>query len=258
MLVSGRLNKCFPFFFTLFLFVGAAHAATVFEDDFDYEDVAALRAAYPKVDGSSPGLGTDSGIDPDQPYFSISNGIAERDIGTTLTEDWSVSYNVIHTSYLRYTWFALLNDDGTEGYAFTWDSASASSNEGKGLVAIKKQTRAVTAWNDNGALTALSSNINSGHNAVGSDGAGMALFEASWDSATGTITLSVDGVELASVTDTSFDSFSKIQIKGNTSQAYDNIVITSSAIPEVSSASSLMGMVCLVACVAYRFPRKRR
>ncbi|MGE9289697.1 MAG: hypothetical protein ACQKBT_01825 [Puniceicoccales bacterium] len=255
--VRRRLS---PIFLSVIFLSSAAHAVTVFEDDFDYEDVDALRSAYPIVEtngGAPVNLGTNAAIDPDQPYLSLSNVIVERGIGTTLTEDWTVSYNVIHTSYQRYTWFAMLNDEGTEGYAFSWNSGSDTSYAGNGYVTIQKQTEAVSGWNDSSVFTSLSPNVNSGHNAIGGDGEGMALFEASWDSATGTITLSVDGVELASVTDTSFDSFSKIQIKGNAYQAYDNLVITSS-IPEVSTSSAFMGMIVLFACVGNQVSRRRR
>ena len=248
---SGRYT---PFLLTAFLATSALQAGAVFEDTFDYANNDALRAAYPIVTsagGNPVNLGTNAGVDPDQPYLSLSNVIVEHDIGTTLTQDWTVSYNVIHTSYQRYTWFAMLNDAGTGGYAFTWNSGSETSYGGKGFVTIEKQTGAVESWNDSSVLDSLTLELNSGHKATVDGGEGMALFEASWDSATSTITISVDGSVLGSVTDSTFNSFSKIQIKGNAFQAYDNIVITSS-IPEMSSSSMTISLLALFSCFGLR------
>ena len=248
MQTSIKLTKIIPSALVLLSSITGVSAAIVFEDNFDYENEAALDAAYPifQTAGGNPVTLGGGG------YMELGNAIVSHDLGTTLTGDWTLSFKVIHTSYERFTWFAMLNDAGTEGYAFSWNSLTAGEYAGNGSVLIQKQTGAASAWDDSSVLTALSSAKGSGHNALGTgENPLMALFEASWDSATSTITLSVDGVEKASITDSSYSSFSQFQIKGNASQYYDNVLITST-IPEPSELAVGLGAIALITCAIRR------
>lgn len=246
---SSRFISCSLILFSSFTGV---YATTVFEDTFDYANEATLDAAYPiyQTAGGNP-VTLNAGA------MEISNAIVSHDLGATLTQDWAVSFNVIHTSDSRFTWFAMLNDAGTEGYVFSWNSLTDGSYSGRGSVQIHKQTAAAAAWDDTSVLTTLTNPAKgSGHDALGAgETPVMALFEASWDSVTDTITLSVDGVEKFSVTDSSYSSFSQFQIKGNASQLYDNIVITTTTIPEYSQAALGLGALALIACMCRRRSR---
>ena len=65
----------------------------------------------------------------------------------------------------------------------------------------------------------------------------MASFEFYWEKDTELLSISVDGDERLTATDTNFSSFSRIYIKGNVAQYYDDIVVT--AIPEPDTVAFL-------------------
>jgi len=214
----------------------AEASAIVFDEQFNYANTTALQAAWTKVDASvqSMSLGTDSAIDPTQPYAVLPNSLSSRAIGTTLTGDWTVSYNVLQTNVQRGSWLGLLDASGQHGYGVLWDSGNAGVT-GTGTVSIRKfdLSTAISSWSQNG--TQIGSSTSSGHQITATP---MALFTLNYVAATGTLTLFVDNVQKLSVTDTSFSSFSTVYLKGNSSQYYDNILI---AVPEPETAPLLVG-----------------
>lgn len=213
----------------------AEASVVVFDEQFNYADNAALQAAWTKADTArgALSLGTDSAIDPTQPYAIAPNSLSTRSIGTTLTGDWTLSYNVLQTTTVRGTWLGLLDSTGQYGYGVLWDSGN-SGITGTGTVSIRKfdLTTPISDWAQNG--TQIGSNASSGHQITATP---MALFTLTYVAATGTLTLYVDNVLKLSVTDTSFSSFSTVYLKGNSYQYYDNILIT---VPEPAPVSLLL------------------
>lgn len=211
-------------------------SVVVFDEQFNYANNAALQAVWTKADTTQGALslGTSSTIDPDQPYAVAPNSLTTRSIGTTLTGDWTLSYNVLQTTTSRGTWLGLLDSTGQYGYGVLWDSGN-SGLTGTGTVSIRKfdLTTPISSWAQTG--TAINNaTASSGHEITATP---MALFTLTYVAATGTLTLFVDNVQKLSVTDTSFSSFSTIYLRGNAYQYYDNIVIT---VPEPAPVSLLL------------------
>lgn len=230
--------------------VSTAHAGVIFEENFDYANEAELDAAWSFVQtgGGNPlKLGTDAAVTSDEPYGIVGNVIISRDLGSTVTGDWVLSLDMIHTNYRRDSWVMLVNADGDEGYGLRWRSLSETANDGQGAVSIVKLTDAPAVWDDSSVLTTLSSETASGNVAIENPFAEMQL---SWQASTGTLTLTVDGVQKGTAIDGDFSSFSQMYIRGNGDQLHDNILL----IPEPGS----MGLMAIgAAMVLARSSRAR-
>lgn len=222
----------------------AQAAVTALTEHFNYANQAALNAAWTSINGQGGYLvlGTESSIDPNQPYAQLQNGLISRSLSTTVTTDWTVSFRLTNPDRQRGTWLGLFDETGKYGYAFFWDSGNDNPGPGNGTVSIRKfdLTVSLNDWQING--TQLGSPVNSGHVITNST---MANITLSWQQATGTLTITVDGVTKVTLTDTSFNSFSKIYIKGNGRQYYDDIIVTAAdPVPEGASLS-VLGMSAL-------------
>lgn len=225
---------------------GAATGAVVFEEHFDYVDEEALHAAWVQVDGQSNYLRlttTDAAVD-HAPYTSIYNGLIRRDLDSPISgADWDVSFKMLHVYKQRGGWLGLFNDAGTQGYGLQWDSGNAADPEiGNGTVSIRKfdLDSELQTWTTIG--TQLGSNTGSGHEMSTAPFADLSL---SWDADTGTLTASVDGVEMLVRTDTAFSDFSRIYLRGNTYVKYDDIVVN--AVPEPVGLLAILPIAGLMA-----------
>jgi hypothetical protein len=218
----------------------SAHAAVlVFDETFNYANTAALQAAWTNVNGTGLALGTNSFI-PTEPYATTGNGLNSRSLSQTVTESWTLSFDVLQNgTAARGTWVGLFNAAGTQGYGVLWDTTNNTTAYPHGLVTIRKfdLSSPISSWSENG--TAISSTKDPGHSIQAV--APMADFVLSWNKLTGALSLSVDGTAIVSVNDTSFSSFSQIYVKGNALQYYDNMSVT--AVPEPSAALLLLGAV---------------
>jgi len=222
-----------------FVAISQTHAAVVvFDETFNYPNTAALQAAWTNVNGTGLALGTNSFITT-QPYATTGNGLNSRSLSETVTESWTLSFDVLQNGTAqRGTWVGLFNAAGTQGYGVLWDTTANTTTNPNGQVSIRKfnLSSAISSWGENG--TAITSAANPGHSIQAV--APMADFVFSWNKVTGALSLSVDGTAILSVIDTSFSSFSQIYVKGNQLQYYDNISVT--AVPEPSVASLLVGV----------------
>lgn len=216
---------------------GARAAVLVFDEPFNYANTAALQAAWTNVNGTGLALGTNSFITT-QPYATTGNGLNSRSLSETVTQSWTLSFDVLQNGTAqRGTWVGLFNAAGTQGYGVLWDTTANTTTNPNGQVSIRKfnLSSPISSWGENG--TAISSTANPGHSIQAV--APMANFVFSWNQSTGALSLSVDGTAILSVIDTSFSSFSKIYVKGNQLQYYDNLIV--STVPEPSVAFLLLG-----------------
>lgn len=189
-----------------------------------------MNAVWTANSGNPPTIVTnDPSLPP--PYAKLNNGTAYVNLNRVLTNDFILTVDALHTSYSRYLWVGIFNATGTQGYGFSWDSSGVTSYSSGGGVTIKKfsvsnPTTDLT-WNTLG--TALGSTVASGHNPGNTSAAAIsspfAQFKLTWSNDTHTLQLSVDGIVLSTVTDSSFTSFGRVYLSGNGSGLYDNLSV---------------------------------
>ncbi len=236
----------------------------VFEENFDgYADDAALRAVWQNAVPTTPNNASayvSSSFTSSPSGYSTTltsqaskhrNGLNYCELGTTVTEDFTLRFKMIQSNFSRYNMVGLLNADGTQGYAVGWSTASATSYNGNGYVQIKK-IDLTSSWDSFFTTgTTISSNMDTGHPATGyavtgtdpvtydNTFAGLAQIDMTWDASTGLITVYVNGQEKLSVTDTDFASFSRIYVRGNEYSLVDDIKLTTMSYPDMPIISSL-------------------
>lgn len=277
----------------LSMLLGASvNAAVVFSDNFNsYADTAALQAAWQQgtsTPGSNPTLGTSSttppiyqftGTQPDKlntlnpftsNFMSLGNGVVYRDIGTTVTEDWTLNVSILTNQYSRSAYALLLDSTGTSGYGLLWNGTNINQNSGNGLVSIRKLNNAsYTSWETfNTAVNAglLGSALNprgTGGTATGmitgypllaapstdqnaatydtDNWQGFVDYSLTWVAATGQLTLYANGVQISQVIDTANTSFSRVYLRGNSNALFDDVSVE--AIPE-PTVTALVGLAC--------------
>jgi parallel beta-helix repeat protein len=175
------------------------------------------------VNGSAPSLISSDPNIATAPYLRIGNGTARATLPTTVSSNWTLSFKALHTNYSRSLWIGLFNASGTQGYGVSWDSSTSTAYSGQGFVNIRKFTlTAEPVFSDTG--TSLTSNTGSGHTS-GAITAPMAHYELSWDAATHTLYLRVNGIPKASCTDSSYSSFSRIYLRGSTYALFDDVTL---------------------------------
>ncbi|WP_309397911.1 PEP-CTERM sorting domain-containing protein [Cerasicoccus maritimus] len=246
---------------------------TVFSDNMDYVDTAALQSAYSNGFDATPTLATQltfsptplSGFTPTPASgssMSLGNGVRYRDLSQTVTGDWTLSFLVLSTSYSRGQSIFLLNASGTEGYGVGYQTALVNQFGGEGFVSIRKfDNNSATNWSSFGNGTQLASGGNSGNPVTGyevtnapdnnqnnatydtANWQDMLEVTLTWDSSSGALTAFADGVEQTTITDTDFNSFSRIYIRGNTSAYFDSISVTT--VPEPSTTALIVGISCI-------------
>lgn len=259
----------------------SAQANTVLKDDMNYDSTTALRAAWTKFDGSDPNLGTSVNLSPEPlkdlrpipaggSFMSLGNGLVYRNLSSTVTGDWTLSFKVLSTSYSRSATVLLLDSTGTQGYGVSFNTALVDNYSGQGLIGIVKfDNSSYTNWSSFGTGTILASGGSTGHAVTGYDvtqpltnNQNEATYNTdvwndfmqvtlSWSSSTGTLVLSVNGTQLATTTDQDFSEFGRIYLRGNSNSYFDAIEVTT-AIPEKSTMSLLLGAAVMGACALYR------
>jgi len=209
--------------------------------------------------------------------MSSNNQIAYRDLSMPVlsTSNWSVSLRMLNTSYgssgsVQKVWLANF-DSATStiaAYGTLWSTGAATDYGSEGLAQIRS-LQSGTALTINTTGTNLSSQ-QSGH--VGADGDDnpaqspndaldlpMATWELKWDATTKTLSLLVDGVAKGSKTvtgDPVASSFNRLYIIGSNTGRFDDVVVTSTPIPEPGSATAVIGAVMLGGATMRR-PRSR-
>ncbi|WPJ97262.1 right-handed parallel beta-helix repeat-containing protein [Coraliomargarita algicola] len=191
---------------------------TTFEDSMD------RLSGWTTMSGSAPDLSNADSSLSKVPYLTLGNGLIRADLGTTVTTSWTLRFKASHSDWQRYLYACVVNADGTEGYGVLWDSANSTQYNGEGRISIRKFSSGdpPTLYNGGAILADPPNPVRSGHRSLS---APMALIELSWDAFDNTLYLRVDGMPIASYTDNSYDSFSAVYLKGNTTSMFDDVVL---------------------------------
>ncbi|MFT3785853.1 MAG: PEP-CTERM sorting domain-containing protein [Tepidisphaeraceae bacterium] len=259
---SIRLAACAA---TMVLTTALAHAEdVVFQDTFGYASSADLT--NPAIGGwtsfnGTPGVPTTYALvasgsgyingsflppaQPGQTMMSLNNRGAWHDLGETLTGDWKISVSMLINAYSRSATIGLMDSTGSNGYGFVFDSTNPNNFGGKGLVTLRKIPSWATATFVSQQGTALGGTAGSSEYPTGfalpsggpfntTDGIpyapdapflGFASFEVT-RTAGGTLTISQGGVPLRSVSDSAFNSFSRLYLGGGSTTYIDNITVS--------------------------------
>lgn len=248
-------------------------AVEVFNDDFNYVDSSAFEAAWTRADGSSGGItssittssSSETVTPATAPVLKLSNGLYYDDLDQTLSGDWTLSTKLLHSQYSRSQMIFLTNAEGSQGYGIEWGGAGQPTQfGGDGYLRMRKldldddnplTDDAWSDWSTSGSIMG-STGSSTDHPVTGyeyiSEGAysetfeGLGLVQLTFDSATGTLTAYMDGVQKNQTTDTEFSSFGRVYIRGNTSGYFDDIVVDG-VVPEPGSIGLMMiGSVMLL------------
>ncbi len=214
---SKNITRIFFYRLTLYisclLFACTALHGHVFESDMS------SLSEWTTVDGANPALSSSNSSLSGIPYMALNNGVIYAQLPSTLTGDWTLRFRAGHASWQRGLYAGVFNASGTEGYGVFWDSALSSQAGGTGYISIRKfDLGSEVNWGDAG--TSLSSAVDSGHWALSSP---MAEIELKWEAASSKLSVRVDGVLVAQATDSSFSSFRRIYLRGNTTSYFDDV-----------------------------------
>jgi len=190
---------------------------------------APMNAVWTLNSGSTPALTAEPSPSTSS-FFTLSNAVITGVVDHTFINDFEIEVNAIHTSYSKGLWIGMFNAAGTQGYAMLWDSALATQYSSQGHVSIRKYSVAsLGSLVFNSANTILGSSTGSGHNSGNTTSAAItppfARLKLTWNNATDTLNLYVNGVLKRTVTDSSFSSFSRICIGGGTGSKFDNLAV---------------------------------
>ncbi len=259
---------------------------TVFSDDMNYADNTEIQAAWSNGLGAPSEVFTQLSFAPTPlsaltptpasgTVMGLNNGIRYRSLDSTVTQDWTLSFLVLQSSYQRGQGVYLLDSTGSEGYGVIFDGSTVNSYSGEGFLKIMKfDNSTYTDWGSFGIGTQLVVGIESGHPVLGyavtaapdadqnnasyDTGNWQDMLEVTltWESATGTLTAYAGGVESISTTDTDFSNFDRIYLRGNTKGYFDNLQVT--VVPESSATGWVLGGICLGLAGVATWKRRRR
>ncbi len=259
----------------LLLAVAAGSAsAAILSDNFSYADqTAASAAGWTKNDGTaldgSTFLTTSYDVNQDgqaDPYWYGSsptlpapvagqnslvlwNATAAKNLGQTLTTPWTMDVQVLSNNFSRAQEMALVDSNGN-GYGVLWNTAAASNLYGY-LSLVKVVGWTTNSFSNQASDVSLGTTLGNhdvtgfdvtdstqGAVTLGSTFRGFADVALSWQP-DGALTLTEDGQKLLGATDTSYTSFSRVVLGGNTFAYYHDVTV---AVPEPASLS-LLGLL---------------
>lgn len=187
-------------------------------------DAVSDLSQWTMIDGGTPQRVTTDANVAHVPYMSINNSLVMATLDRSVNRSFELTVRLRHTTYQRGLWIGVFDNTGQHGYAAHWDSSSSTAYNGQGYVNIRKFDLAseIDYWNQ--SSTTLSSNAASGHLVTDTQ---FALVSLQWDADTNRLTLRVDGQIKAQCTDTHFENFSRIYLKGNSPCYFDDITFKS-------------------------------
>lgn len=213
-----------------FLSLGVTQGAEreIFQEEFTYsssEQMEAIWESVTSLGGKPIDIGTNVDV-ASAPYAKIGNVIVANQLPETVRTDWKLTFQMLHTKAVRDAWVGLFDSDGKNGYTVVWRSGPpGTTGLNNGVVAIEKfqniNWSGKDAWHTRGEK--LTEYANPGHISTELP---LARFELSWSHQTGTLTLSVDGQDLASTQDHDITDFSRIMIRGNGTVLFDSLVLS--------------------------------
>jgi hypothetical protein len=194
------------------------------------------------------------------------NGIAAIPLGTTLTNNWTASWDV-WSPVDSTQCIGLVNSNLTQGYLVYYNASDAVNGPGGFLgVGVLNLSSPGTLWSDyqNYSKVGEIGWYNNGGTGPVSDETVQNDISLSWNSAGGALTMGLNGTALETVNDTSFNSFSDVLINtGGTGSAQgfaeiNNITVTTASVPEPGSVGLLalgLGICALGSALARRMRR---
>jgi hypothetical protein len=265
-----RSSVCLLAIALLIVLTNKSRAALILSDDFAYADSAALRVNWKDVVVGSPvdfnntfffsdsGSGLISANAAQRPatltnqtLMGINGRSTYREIGSTVTDDFTLTTYVGTNAYSRTVQIGLGNSTGA-GYSFTWNAALPTGSSGNGVFNIREQTAwigapaqgATISANSNGSSPptryALPDPITAGSETPprlnynpSSVFLGYSEIKLTWEASTGLLELYQDGVLKGSVIDTTYNNFSRIYAGGGNRTFIDSISLE--VVPEPAS-----------------------
>lgn len=238
-------------------FAMTGRAGVVFSDGMDYANDAALRTVWTNLYannfiktavlyGPTP-LAAQSGADvpASGKYMAMGNGVSSAELGTTITNDWSLTVKVLHRNYSRSQSFYLLDSTGSQGYGVVWGSGSVNQYDGNGVYTIRKFDNSTHSdWGTFGTGGQSGSVLSGSHPVTGyevtaapssdqnsatydtSSWADFVTLRLDWSATSGALELYEDGTLVGQTTNTSFSSFSRIYLRGNTDGYFDDVEVS--------------------------------
>jgi len=175
----------------------------VLQDDFESGALSSgwqvSSGAGPVVDGSS---------------LRLRDGAIWRDLAETISDDFELTFDALHTGSQSLIWVAILNASGKQGYSVSWDSASASNWGGNGFLRVSKIDVASAASLTTyycGSPLPNPSEMGSSHAYSQTPPARVTL---SWNRKEGKLRVFMDGAFVGEKEDFSFNEFSRIYVGG--------------------------------------------
>jgi hypothetical protein len=179
-------------------------------------------------------------------YLSAANRILGQQLVHQVQDDWILRFKMLPSTWARGEWVGVFNQSGTKGYVVFWDSSSPGAWNGEGKITIKKYSgTSEVQWGS--PLTNLTDSVASGHSltqsyadAVAGNAVDFAEVVLTWQAATGTLELFVNGELKGYAVDTEIGSFGSMYIRSNERLLLDDLVLywlQGSANPSVTAYS---------------------
>jgi len=187
----------------------ATQAQISLEENFKYSGWAAggdpMRTKWQKVSGRDPEfLIPDGGSEPDS--IKLSNNIFYLQPENMPKESFTLSAEVLFTSYSRSLWIGLLREDGSAGRAAMWGAALENQYAGQGWVQIRAvesdpATHPEAGWDFNTFSVPLQPKPITSGKASSATAPPFARMDLHWDADAKRWTLQVNGRQVAGVAD---------------------------------------------------------
>lgn len=157
------------------------------------------------------------------PYLKLGNAVSVAKIAEPITSSWTLSADIKHTRFSRGLWLGLFDAKQQQGYALFWDSSLEKYHNGNGFFLITKIQEIEKQVQFNTKRQALCK-AQSGDTKITEPQ--FSNIKLSWDATSGKLALTVNGKLLLNATDTSFKTFEKVILRGNSDVLLDNVKIT--------------------------------
>jgi len=152
----------------------------------------------------------------------VSNELLRADFAAPVEGSFELSFKMLHMNARRSSTLWIADASGSKAYGVCWTYGAPGEFNDEGCVSVLKVDKDSEIQWDEKAATRLCNPVASGHKALAMP---LAEFKLLRDSSKGEIKLYVDGVERLSVADSSFNSFSRIYLRGNSNALFDDIIV---------------------------------
>lgn len=246
----------------------SASATTLIDENFNYSTGTEMTTGG-WSGGASSYISTDSGAGKAVGFNALARYYDfTTATGKTITQDFTLTVKADISGYGNQLYVLMVSEPDANnvitGYGFLWDTVTSGSWSGVGFVQLTKVSYDLDTTTMNGntpGSTASPFNTPVGSGAIAPTAAptlstDFNSFVLSWDNATDSISLSVNGSTKTTKVDSTYSSFSRVYIAGKFGSAYyDSVSLTTTAIPEPASFAAMAGGLGLMVVMVGR--RKR-